>query len=789
MTANTRATRADIAALALLGAIIILALVAGVRVAGTGIKIDTSLAQALPAAAQDPVLIEVDRRRQEAGAGRIVIVIRGNDAERASMRQATLARVAAQTNLSPDTNLLRADSALDALAAMRFDLLAAEDRDYLQNGHQAVIVARMQRTLFGFPADPPLLPFKDDPAGFFAAWMASQTGARQIVDAGDGYVTVRSTASSYLADIIVLTSTGATDLDSLTATRHFVAELGSIATDTEWFAAGIPLHVADAVDTARTEVTIISLGSTIAILMLFLTAFRALRPLIFSLACVLFGCAFATVMTAAAFDRLHIFTLVFGASLIGVGVDYALHFLCMGDKSRVTHLRTTSLVALGSTTVAYGMLGTTDMALIRQIALFSAAGLCACWTSVVALYPFVIAPRTVMSSSTDAASPTPLSRVSRSMARPVSYYLGLWGRSSRAAYVLTLLAIWTVAGLTLVNYGRVSDDLRTLHRPNPHLVANDLALQAQLSLPAVNQYFLVTGDNADDLLRRMGSLAPQLNALVAAGAISSYESPRDRLPIASERAQNRALIEAAYGDTGWIYAAVDLDPTAVQQLQTALIASPRATARAIDEALRLVAPDLWFGTVNGVNVGAIALHNVADINALRALPVPGRTQFVDVPGSWSASLAGELHDSVGLLGASFIVIISGLVIWTRRLSGAVIALVPATSAAVTFAALTALDIPLTLFHLFGAYLILGLGLDYGIFMWGAGGQDNDCAAAILLSAATTIVSFGLLSASATPMVQSFGITIFLGTVMNVFLVPGLRYFRGPAGSSTDPRSS
>jgi predicted exporter len=375
------------------------------------------------------------------------------------------------------------------------------------------------------------------------------------------------------------------------------------------------------------------------------------------------------------------------------------------------------------------------------------------------------------------------------MARPDSYYLGLWGRSSRAAYVLTLLAIWTVAGLTLVNYGRVSDDLRTLHRPNPHLVANDLALQAQLSLPAVNQYFLVTGDNADDLLRRMGSLAPQLNALVAAGAISSYESPRDRLPIASERAQNRALIEAAYGDTGWIYAAVDLDPTAVQQLQTALIASPRATARAIDEALRLVAPDLWFGTVNGVNVGAIALHNVADINALRALPVPGRTQFVDVPGSWSASLAGELRDSVGLLGASFIVIISGLVIWTRRLSGAVIALVPATSAAVTFAALTALDIPLTLFHLFGAYLILGLGLDYGIFMWGAGGQDNDCAAAILLSAATTIVSFGLLSASATPMVQSFGITIFLGTVMNVFLVPGLRYFRGPAGSSTDPRSS
>jgi predicted exporter len=77
---------------------------------------------------------------------------------------------------------------------------------------------------------------------------------------------------------------------------------------------------------------------------------------------------------------------------------------------------------------------------------------------------------------------------------------------------------------------------------------------------------------------------------------------------------------------------------------------------------------------------------------------------------------------------------------------------------------------LQLFHVLALMLLLGVGVDYGIFMQerageeGHGGRDAPWLA-VGLSAANTLLSFGLLALSATPALRAFGLTMLSGTAL------------------------
>ncbi len=79
--------------------------------------------------------------------------------------------------------------------------------------------------------------------------------------------------------------------------------------------------------------------------------------------------------------------------------------------------------------------------------------------------------------------------------------------------------------------------------------------------------------------------------------------------------------------------------------------------------------------------------------------------------------------------------------------------------------------PINLFHIFGCYLILGLGMDYSIFSYAEGLKDKISQRSIWLSAMTSGVSFGLLGFSSTPMVQAFGVTLLIGCGFNLLFAP------------------
>ena len=69
-------------------------------------------------------------------------------------------------------------------------------------------------------------------------------------------------------------------------------------------------------------------------------------------------------------------------------------------------------------------------------------------------------------------------------------------------------------------------------------------------------------------------------------------------------------------------------------------------------------------------------------------------------------------------------------------------------------------------------LLLGVGVDYGIFLQERPIQGDPVAwLAVVLSALSTLLSFGLLGLSKTPALQAFGLTMLVGTGSVWFLTP------------------
>ena len=89
---------------------------------------------------------------------------------------------------------------------------------------------------------------------------------------------------------------------------------------------GVPFHSYESSRNAQSEVAWISGVSIVLILLLLLWAFRTPVPIVCTLVAIGVAICAALSGTWALFGSIHVFTFVFGTSVIGVSIDYAIHF-------------------------------------------------------------------------------------------------------------------------------------------------------------------------------------------------------------------------------------------------------------------------------------------------------------------------------------------------------------------------------------------------------------------------------------------------------------------------------
>ena len=281
------------------------------------------------------------------------------------------------------------------------------------------------------------------------------------------------------------------------------------------------------------------------------------------------------------------------------------------------------------------------------------------------------------------------------------------------------------------------------------------------------------------VLQREEALKQRLDPLVKAGRISGYQALSNWVPSMQVQAARRALVQdTLLGDSGPLAAvAREIGEDA------AWVAATRdhldATAEALTVDRFLVTPPsepwrhLWLGEQNGVHASIVALRGLGR-DAVPGVQAAAKgmqgVQWVDKVAEIS-SVLGRYRQYMGWVVLGAYVLVFAVLFPRYRLQAWRVIAPTAVASIATLAILGFAGQQLQMFHVLALMLLLGVGIDYGIFMQEPAEQRATPWLAVGLSAVSTVLSFGLLALSQTPALRAFGLTMLIGTTLAWLLVP------------------
>jgi predicted exporter len=732
-------------------------------------RLDTDVLALLPHDERAPV-VDLATRELADRAGRQVIVMLGAADWDAARRAGAAWREALQAAHAPlQPRALGNDAslreALDFYRPWRDRLLTPAQRERLAQAPAAALQQSALAALYQPGAALRLSDWVADPLGLWPQWWAERAGQTRARPR-DGELWVAADGQHWLV-LGYEVQGSAFRLDGQAvyaqALERAQAAARAVEPSLRMLAAGVPLHAEAAAVRASTEVNTIGWGSLAAVLLLVWLAFRSLRPIVLVALSLLIGVAAALSATALVFGSVHLITLVFGASLVGVAEDYGIHWFAtrqgragVEPRGLMRRLLPGMALALVTSVLAYAALGIAPFPGLRQMALFSAVGLLAAFLTVVCWFP--VLDRTAV----------PDNRFSLRVAASLAHWPRL--RASRRTLGLAaLVAVACAAGMALL---RTSDDVRQLQNASSTLVQAQRTLGQLLGLPSPAQFYIVQADTAEALLQREEALKARLEPLVREGRLAGWSALSDWVPSAQRQAADAAL--SAQAETA-VLAGVNaaLGETLARP---GFAAPPLSLAQWLAHPVSSPVRALWLGEAAGRPTSVLMLRGLHDTSLLPALAAAAQgidgVRWVDKAADIGALLGRYRVSMTKLLLLAHGAVLLALC-W-RFGCAAWRAWLPAALASVmTVAALGALGQPMQLFNVLALLLLLGVGVDYGIFLL-EHRNDGSAWLAVVLGAGSTWLSFGLLGLSATPALRAFGLTLLIGLALVTLLAPCMR---------------
>lgn len=295
-----------------------------------GAPLSANLMELVPGTDPDALELKAEQRMQEPLNREMLVLVGHAERQQAiamaqrlgEQWQASGLFEKVQWNLQADLPALRTQ-----LLQGRLAMLAAADRQQLIEHPEAFIQQRVQ-ALFDPFSGFSLVPSQDDWLGLTGRIQNSQPqrGAVQL-DIGSGTLIADADGKSWVL-LRARTTGNAFDMQlplQVAALLQHSREQAAQA-DVQLLAASGLLYAANGQQQASREITWVGGGATVGILLLLLLAFRRWRVLL-AFVPVLVGMLFGAVACVVFFGHMHVMTLVLGSSLIGVAVDYPLHYL------------------------------------------------------------------------------------------------------------------------------------------------------------------------------------------------------------------------------------------------------------------------------------------------------------------------------------------------------------------------------------------------------------------------------------------------------------------------------
>ncbi|VVO67792.1 MMPL family transporter [Pseudomonas fluorescens] len=734
-----------------------------------GAPLSANLMELVPGTAPDALELRAEQRMQEPLNREMLVLVGHKDREPAiamaqklgEQWQASGLFEKVQWTLQADLPALRTQ-----LLQGRLAMLSEADRQQLIEHPDAFIQQRVEALFDPFTGFS-LVPSQDDWLGLTGRIQNSQPQRGTVqLDIGSGALIADADGKSWVL-LRAKTTGNAFDMSLPLQVADLLEQSREQATqsDVQLLAASGLLYAASGQQQASREMTWVGGGATLGILALLLLVFRRWRVLL-AFVPVLVGMLFGAVACVALFGHMHVMTLVLGSSLIGVAVDYPLHYLSKSWSLKPWHswpaLRLTLpglTLSLITSCIGYLALAWTPFPALTQIAVFSAAGLLGAYLSAVCLLPALLKGVDIRPAQ------WPL-RVCESLLSLREAVL----KHFNTPVLLALLIAFCVGGLLQLES---KNDIRQWIGAPQQLTDEARTIANITGFQPTSQFFLVRGANQQELLERQTALSERLDQLVGLEKLQGYLSLNQLVSQPSDQQQVREGLSKLPQfwqpllDVGVPAEALHAELTKLQALPSEDIDT--ALVGPLAEPFR----PLWLGPTDDGDVAAIvSLQGLNDPALLhvQALDLPG-VELVDRLGELNSVFAATQISAAELKLASCALIVLVLIL-PFGLGGALrIVALPLLAALCSLASLGWLGQPLTLFSLFGLLLVTAISVDYAILMREQVGGAAVSLLGTLLAALTTWLSFGLLAVSSTPAVSNFGLSVSLGLAFSFILAP------------------
>ncbi len=705
----------------------------------------------------------------------IMFLFGHEDAAVAESTAAAFARALADSDLISETGDQSRRAAEQELSALLFrhrsGLLSDTDRLVLRSGQVSALYQRALAQIFSPIGSVDSRLLLADPFQLFFNYVATLGALRDSLVSSAGGTVSGSNGKTYA----VVSAKLAGEPYALSFQRRFMAwfdsweaahtaTLSGDGSAIEILRAGAIFYAYEGARQGLNEATVIGGFALVGVIVLVLLAFGSLQPIGLTLLSILSGLIVALSVNLLVFDSLHFIAVLFGAGLIGISVDYSLHYCCerfgavAKPRERLDNILPAATLGLVTSSIGFLTLAWAPFPGLRQIALFAAIGLAAAYLTVVIWFP-------VLDRSPDRKANAWLMRVATEPR-------ALWHDGTRRLYRYVALAVLAVAAIVGGSALNVSDDLRRFQALSADLVSQEQAIREITGLEPGLQFYVVTGSSDEEVLATEELLRERLAALRERGGVTKVLAISQFVPSEARQAENAALVQQHLGtaarerlraDTGL---PIDIDDAPENGPALTLDEFRAHAPRALVD---LLIPNLGVDQ----HVSIVLLRGVSDVDKAQAAAadIPG-VEYVDPAADISALFRTYRKVALILLGVSVLVMVPVLV-WRYRPHGAFRILLPPVASVVIAPCVVALTgEPITFFNVMALVLVFAIGIDYAFFCRESHpSRLNINALANGLAAASTILSFGLLAFSGIPVVHSFGLTVFVGILIAFLLAP------------------
>ncbi|WP_083250045.1 MMPL family transporter [Brachyspira hampsonii] len=540
---------------------------------------------------------------------------------------------------------------------------------------------------------------------------------------------------------------------------------GSINT----YISGVPVHTYYSQKSAKFEITIISIVSFIVICLIFIFIFKSLKPYIISMCTILLSGLSAFLYSSVFFDSIHIFTFVFGTSLIGISIDHSIHFITEWyneeDKKEVLRkIFPSMLLGFVTTIVSYLSLSLTSLILLKQIAVFSIFGLLSSFLTVNIIYPLLFK--------------NDKSVINKSILNKSKNILNDYIKIISIKNVLIILTAVIIVSIIFIPKIKVNFSANQLYNTPNFLLNSEREVYKRLNTSLAKNIIISRGDTLSKALYAEESIEDNFsnnNYTAISKILYSEERQRDNVKLVNDK-----LMPILKKQTD----ALSLDDNSYNRIKSEF-------EKAKDEVLDInkILENTNFNDLNKIivtNNNKYFIIATSDYDTNNIIKSDNNdVKIFNISEEINDALDNTAKTAVKMAVIAYIIIFIAMMIFFETSKAIAIIIVQLMSVLINLSIHSIFGININIFSIFALILSIGISIDYSIFFSNSAADKEITFLAVFLSMMTTVLSFGTLAFSSFIPVKSFGLFLFIGILSSFIISPVLFNFNKLIKNNSD----